>query len=183
MRVTYPARFQLVAAMNPCRCGQATEPGFACRRQPNDRCMAQYQARISGPLLDRIDLVIEVPAVSAADLILPAPAEGSAEVAARVAAARAIQAKRYAALGLSEATTNAACPAPILEEVAQPDSDGLSLIRNAADAMRLSARGFHRVLKVARTLADLDGEDKVRRLHLAEALSYRAHSDRRAAAA
>ena len=88
-RVTYPARFQLVAAMNPCRCGQATEPGFACRRQPNERCMAQYQARISGPLLDRIDLVIEVPAVTAADLILPPPAEGSAEVAARVAAARA----------------------------------------------------------------------------------------------
>ena len=87
-RVTYPARFQLVAAMNPCRCGQATEPGFACRRQPNERCMAQYQARLSGPLLDRIDLVIEVPAVAAADLMLPPPAEGSAEVAARVAAAR-----------------------------------------------------------------------------------------------
>jgi magnesium chelatase family protein len=182
-RVTYPARFQLVAAMNPCRCGQATEPGFACRRQPNDRCMAQYQARISGPLLDRLDLIIEVPAVTAADLILPPPAEGSAEVAARVAAARARQAKRYAALGLSEATTNAACPAAILEQVAQPDSDGMSLIRDAAEVMRLSARGFHRVLKVARTLADLDGEDKVRRLHLAEALSYRSHSDRRAAAA
>jgi len=182
-RVTYPARFQLVAAMNPCRCGQATEPGFACRRQPNDRCMAQYQARLSGPLLDRIDLVIEVPAVTAADLILPAPAEGSAEAAARVRAARAIQAKRYAGLGLGEAGTNAACPAPVLEEVAQPDSDGLTLIRDAADAMRLSARGFHRVLKVARTLADLDGDDKVRRLHLAEALSYRSHADRRPVAA
>jgi len=178
-RVTYPARFQLVAAMNPCRCGQATEPGFACRRQPNDRCMAQYQARISGPLLDRIDLIIEVPAVTAADLILPPPAEGSAEVAARVAAARAIQTRRYAALGLSSVTTNAACPAPALEEVARPDRDGLALIREASDAMRLSARGFHRVLKVARTLADLDGEDKVRRLHLAEALSYHSHVDRR----
>ncbi len=182
-RVTYPARFQLVAAMNPCRCGQATEPGFACRRQPNDRCMAQYQARISGPLLDRIDLVIEVPAVTAADLILPPPAEGSAEVAARVAAARALQARRYAALGLGAATTNAACPAAIVEEVARPDRDGLALIRDAADAMRLSARGFHRVLKVARTLADLDGEEHVRRLHLAEALSYRSHADRRAVAA
>jgi magnesium chelatase family protein len=180
-RVTYPARFQLVAAMNPCRCGQATEPGFACRRQPNDRCMAQYQARISGPLLDRIDLIIEVPAVTAADLILPPPAEGSAEVAARVAAARRLQATRYAALGV--ATTNAACPAPVVEEVARPDRDGLALIRDAADAMRLSARGFHRVLKVARTLADLDGEDQVRRLHLAEALSYRSHADRRAVAA
>jgi magnesium chelatase family protein len=182
-RVTYPARFQLVAAMNPCRCGQATEPGYVCRRQPNERCIAQYQARLSGPLLDRIDLVIEVPAVSAADLILPPPAEGSAEVAARVAAARMLQTKRYAALGLDGITTNAACPAPLLEEVARPDAEGLSLIRDAADAMRLSARGFHRVLKVARTLADLDSEERVRRLHLAEALSYRSHSDRRPVAA
>jgi magnesium chelatase family protein len=178
-RVTYPARFQLVAAMNPCRCGHATEPGFACRRQPNDRCMAQYQARMSGPLLDRIDLQIEVPAVTAADLILPPATEGSAEVAARVAAARGIQVKRFAALGLDNVLTNAACPAPVLEEIAQPDTDGVSLIRDAAEAMRLSARAFHRVLKVARTLADLDGEEKVRRLHLAEALSYRSHLDQR----
>src|SRR5215210_4846139 len=134
-RVTYPARFQLVSAMNPCRCGQATEPGFACRPQPNDRCMAQYQARISGPLLDRIDLIIEVPAVTAADLILPPPAEGSAEVATRVAAARERQARRYAALKLEGVSANAACPAPLIEEVARPDADGLALIREAADAM------------------------------------------------
>jgi magnesium chelatase family protein len=177
-RTTYPARVQLVAAMNPCRCGQATEPGFACRRQPNERCMAQYQARISGPLLDRIDLVIEVPAVTAADLILPPPAEGSAEVAARVARARHLQESRYRALGLDIAT-NAACPGPALETVAAPDPDGLRLLREAADAMRLTARGFHRILKVARTLADLDGEAKLRRVHLAEAISYRAHIDRR----
>jgi magnesium chelatase family protein len=182
-RVTYPARFQLVAAMNPCRCGQATEPGFACRRGPNERCMAQYQARLSGPLLDRIDLVIDVPAVTAADLILPPPAEGSAEAAARVAAARERQTRRYAALGLEGVTTNSACPAPLIEEAARPDADGLALIREAADAMRLSARGFHRVLKVARTLADLDGEERVRRLHIAEALSYRSHLDRRRVAA
>ncbi|HEY8381397.1 MAG TPA: YifB family Mg chelatase-like AAA ATPase [Microvirga sp.] len=182
-RVTYPARFQLVAAMNPCRCGQATEPGYVCRRQPNERCMAQYQARLSGPLLDRIDLIIEVPAVTAADLILPPPTEGSAETGRRVAAARELQARRYAALGLNGVGTNAACPAPLLEEVAQPDADGLSLIRDAAEAMRLSARGFHRVLKVARTLADLDGEERVRRIHIAEALSYRAATDRRPAAA
>jgi magnesium chelatase family protein len=181
-RVTYPARFQLVAAMNPCRCGQATEPGFVCRRQPNERCVAQYQARLSGPFLDRIDLVVEVPAVTAADLILPPPKEGSADVMRRVAAARERQTRRYAALGLPS-TTNAACPAPLLEDVARPDGDGLSLIREAADAMRLSARGFHRVLKVARTLADLDEEDRVRRIHVAEALSYRAHGDRRPAAA
>jgi magnesium chelatase family protein len=182
-RVTYPARFQLVAAMNPCRCGQATEPGFACRRQPNDRCMAQYQARISGPLLDRMDLSIDVPAVTAADLILPAPAEGSAEVAGRVAAARERQIRRFAALGPEDIRTNAQCPPPLVEEIARPDPDGVALIRDAADAMRLSARGFHRVLKVARTLADLDGEDRVRRIHIAEALSYRAQSDRRSAAA
>jgi magnesium chelatase family protein len=182
-RVTYPARFQLVAAMNPCRCGQATEPGYVCRRQPNERCIAQYQARLSGPLLDRIDLAIDVPAVTAADLILPPPAEGSAEVAARVARARERQAKRYAALNLESVGTNAACPPALLEEVAQPDPEGLTLIRDAANAMRLSARGFHRVLKVGRTLADLDGEERVRRIHIAEALSYRAHADRRPAAA
>jgi magnesium chelatase family protein len=181
-RVTYPARFQLVAAMNPCRCGQATEPGFTCRRQPNERCMAQYQGRLSGPLLDRIDLVIDVPAVTAADLILPPPQEGSAETAARVAAARRVQARRYEALGAERVTVNAACPPQLLEEVARPDPDALNLIRSAADSMRLTARGFHRVLKVARTLADLDGEERVRRLHVAEALSYRSHLDRRTAA-
>jgi magnesium chelatase family protein len=100
-RVTYPARFMLVAAMNPCRCGKANDPGFACRRGPNARCAAEYQNRISGPLLDRIDLTIEVPAVTAADLILPPPAEGSHDIAARVAAARTVQAERYAALGLA----------------------------------------------------------------------------------
>ena len=178
-RTTYPARVQLVAAMNPCRCGHATDPGYACRRQPNDRCMAQYSARISGPLLDRIDLAIEVPAVTAADLILPPASEGSAEVGARVARARELSARRYGALGLEGITANAACPGSVLEDVAKLDEEGLRLIREAADAMRLSARGFHRILKVARTLADLDGEARVRRVHLAEAISYRTALDRR----
>ena len=182
-RTTYPARVQLVAAMNPCRCGLATEPGYACRRGPNDRCMAQYASRISGPLLDRIDLAIEVPAVTAADLILPPAAEGSAAVAARVARARELSRSRFGALGLPEVSTNAACPSSVLEEVAKPDDDGMRLLREAADAMRLSARGFHRILKVARTLADLDGEAKVRRVHLAEAISYRSALDRRPVAA
>ena len=182
-RVTYPARFMLVAAMNPCRCGHAFEPGYACKRGRIDRCTSDYQMRISGPLMDRIDLRIEVPAVTAADLILPPPAEGSKEVALRVARARAIQADRYAALGLSGVTTNAAAPASLMEEVARPDATGLALLRDAADAMRLSARGYHRVLRVARTLADLDGAENVGRIHLAEALSYRALTDemRRAA--
>jgi len=181
-RITYPARFMLVAAMNPCRCGRANDPGFACRRGPNVRCSAEYQGRLSGPLLDRIDLHIEVPAVTAADLILPAPTEGSREVAARVAAARAVQTERYGALGVA-ARTNAEASGTVLEEVTRPDAAGLKLLRDAADAMRLSARGYHRVLKVARTLADLDGEEKVGRAHLAEALSYRALADemRRAA--
>lgn len=182
-RAVYPARFQLVAAMNPCRCGKATEPGYACRRQPNERCMAQYQTRISGPMLDRIDIVIDVPAVTAADLLLPAASEGSAEVAARVAAARQAQDRRYEALNLPSVTTNAACPGPVLDEVARPDGAGLSLLRDAAEAMRLTARGYHRVLKVARTLADLDGEAKVGRIHLAEALSYRSRIDQVAQAA
>jgi magnesium chelatase family protein len=182
-RVTYPARFMLVAAMNPCRCGRANDAGFACKRGPNIRCAADYQGRLSGPLLDRIDLHIEVPAVTAADLILPPPAEGSREVAARVARARDMQEQRYAALGLPGIRTNAAAQGPVLEDVARPDAGGLTLLRDAADAMRLSARGYHRVLRVARTLADLDGAEKVGRIHLAEALSYRALADeiRRAA--
>jgi magnesium chelatase family protein len=182
-RVTYPARFMLVAAMNPCRCGRAGDPGFTCRRGPNARCAAEYQTRLSGPLLDRLDLSIEVPAVTASDLILPPPTEGSKEVALRVAQARAIQAARYEALGLPGIGTNAAAPASVMEDVAKPDKTGLALLRDAADAMRLSARGYHRVLRVARTLADLDGADTVGRVHLAEALSYRALADevRRAA--
>jgi magnesium chelatase family protein len=182
-RVTYPARFMLVAAMNPCRCGRASDPGFACKRGPNARCAAEYQARLSGPLLDRIDLHVEVPPVTAADLILPPPSEGSREVAARVARARDIQAERYAALDLADVRTNAQAGGPVLEQVAHADSAGMALLRDAADAMHLSARGYHRVLRVARTLADLDGAEKVGRVHLAEALSYRALADevRRAA--
>ena len=133
--------------------------------------------------MDRIDLRIEVPAVTASDLILPAPAEGSAEVAARVAAARAIQTERYAAIGLPQIRTNAEAPASVLEDIARTDAQGQKLLRDAAEAMRLSARGYHRVLRVARTLADLDGAETIGRLHLAEALSYRALADdlRRAA--
>jgi magnesium chelatase family protein len=182
-RITYPARFMLVAAMNPCRCGRAGDPGYICRRGANARCAADYQAKLSGPLIDRIDLHIEVPAVTASDLILPAPSEGSREIATRVARARDVQLERYAAMGLEDVRTNAQAAGPVLEQVAACDNAGLSLLRDAADAMQLSARGYHRVLRVARTLADLDGADKVGRVHLAEALSYRALTDevRRAA--
>lgn len=172
-RAVYPARFQLVAAMNPCRCGRATEPGFACKRAPNEKCMAQYQARLSGPLIDRIDMAIEVPAVSAAELVLPPASECSAEVAARVAAARRRQAARYGERAPPAAASNAACPPALLDELAQPEPAALALLRDAAERLRLSARAYHRVLRVARTLADLQAQDMIARRHIAESLSYR----------
>ncbi|WP_163264970.1 YifB family Mg chelatase-like AAA ATPase [Chelativorans alearense] len=180
-RVSYPAQIQLVAAMNPCRCGMAGEPGHRCARGP--RCQVEYQARISGPLLDRIDLRIDVPAVSAGDLIQPGKAEDSATVAARVARARDIQRERFANLGLPGWTTNARCSPALVEDIAAPDAAGLSLLQDASEKMGLSARAYHRVLKVARTLADLDGQPTVGRIHLAEAISYRVAGERLAQAA
>ncbi len=169
--VTYPARFQLVAAMNPCKCGHAGTPGHTCRRGP--RCADDYQARLSGPLLDRIDLQIEVPPVRVLDLSLPAPKEGSAEMATRVAHARTIQAERFANLGMKTLRLNIQADGELLETIAIPDSDGLTLLQDAADMMGLSARGYHRVLRVARTLADLNGVAGVGRVHIAEALNFR----------
>ncbi|WP_422020332.1 YifB family Mg chelatase-like AAA ATPase [Roseibium sp.] len=178
-RVTYPARIQMVAAMNPCRCGHAGEPGHQCRR--GERCVTEYQARISGPFLDRIDLRIEVPAVTATDLIGPAESEPSSEVAKRVLAARKLQEQRFFDLGVA-ARTNAQAPAAVVEKMAQPDDKGLAFLREAAETLQLSARGYHRVLKLARTLADLDGLETVARIHLAEALSYRGQDLSRRAA-
>jgi magnesium chelatase family protein len=166
--VTFPARFQLVAAMNPCRCGHLGDPTLACSRAP--RCAADYQAKVSGPFLDRVDLHVEVQPVAAADLVLPPPAEGSAEVAGRVAAARDVQTRRYEAHGLR---TNAEADGDLLAAVATPDEPGRRLLGQAAEAMRLSARAYHRVLRVARTIADLAGSEEVKRVHVAEALSYR----------
>jgi magnesium chelatase family protein len=163
--ITYPARFQLVAAMNPCRCGSGGMDGVACRRGP--RCASDYQARVSGPFMDRIDIQIDVPAVTPADLALPPASEGTAEVAARVAAARAVQMERNGGL------TNTELPQADLDRVAQPDEDGRTLLIKAAETLGLTARGYHRTLRVARTLADLSGSDSVRRLHIAEALSHR----------
>ncbi|MEO8557843.1 MAG: YifB family Mg chelatase-like AAA ATPase [Rhodospirillales bacterium] len=176
--VTYPARFQLVAAMNPCRCGNLGNQAQGCSRAP--RCASEYQSKISGPLLDRIDLTIEVPPVRPSDLSLPPPGEGSAEVAARVAQARDIQRQRYRELTQSDADPvanvprcNAEADGNLLDTVATPDAEGRALLTRAAERLGLSARGWHRVLRVARTLADLDGAVAVRRLHIAEALSWR----------
>ena len=202
--VTYPARFQLVAAMNPCRCGHLMEPSRACGRAP--RCGLDYQGKISGPLLDRIDLCIDVPPVAAADLALPPPAETSADVAARVAAARAVQRDRLEefdrkgkllaveadeSAGLladrvrnwSKPRCNADTDGAVLAAIAEPDAEGRALLTRAAERLGLSARAWHRTLRVARTLADLDGSDAVRRLHIAEALNYRRPQPRAALAA
>ena len=169
---TWPARFQLVAAMNPCRCGYLGDSGLACNRAP--RCAAEYQGKISGPLYDRMDLHVEVPAVDVADLGLPPAAESSVLVAERVAAAREIQARRLDAEAPGQGLrTNAQADGQLLERIAAPDQGGRALLMEAAEKMRLTARGYHRVLRVARTLADLEGVDGVKRIHIAEAVATR----------
>jgi magnesium chelatase family protein len=160
-------------ALRLCRCGHLGDPALACSRAP--RCAADYQAKVSGPLLDRIDLHVDVGAVAAADLVLPPPGEGSAEVAARVKAARDVQTRRYEEFGVR---TNAEADGELLDAVATPDEPGRRLMAQAAEAMRLSARGFHRVMRVARTIADLSGSEGVGRIHVAEALSYRRQAPR-----
>ena len=170
-RITYPTRIQLVAAMNPCRCGRAGEPGFSCRQGAN--CRDRYLARLSGPILDRIDIRISVPSVTAADLAKPPAPEGSKDVRHRVEIARKRQERRYTAIGPRRVRTNAECPSALLAEVAAPDRAGEHLLQDAAVKFGLSARGYHRVLRLARTLADLDGEDRVVSMHIAEALAFR----------
>jgi magnesium chelatase family protein len=170
--VSYPARFQFVAAMNPCRCGYLGNAALACSRAP--RCAEDYLGKLSGPLLERIDLHIEVAPVPAGDLTLPPPAEGSEDVAARVRAARLLQHRRYADLDPDGATRlNAEADGKVLTAAATPDRPGRDLLARAVEQLNLSARSFHRVLRVARTLADLDGTTTPGQRHIAEALAYR----------
>jgi magnesium chelatase family protein len=167
--ITYPCRFMLVAAANPCKCGYLSDAGRACSRAPI--CGEDYLGRVSGPLMDRFDMRIEVPPVTFADLDLPSSGDGSATVAERVAAARDVQARRFD--GHAGMRTNADAQGQILEEICAHDSECRDLMRRAGDRFGLSARGYHRVLRVARTIADLDHADVIRRPHIAEALSYR----------
>ncbi|MEM8822931.1 MAG: YifB family Mg chelatase-like AAA ATPase [Pseudomonadota bacterium] len=167
--VRYPCRFLLVAAANPCRCGMLFDPNQACTRAPI--CGQDYMGKISGPLMDRFDLRLEVPAVEVADLALAPSGESSAIVAERVATARQLQAKRYEAT--EAVNVNADLSGDAILEVAAPDADATDMLLKATDRFKLSARGYHRVLKVARTIADLDGSQVVHRPHIAEALSYR----------
>lgn len=167
--VRYPCRFMLVAAANPCRCGHMTDPARACARAP--LCGEEYMTRISGPLMDRFDLRVEVPPVAFTDLDLPASGEASATVAGRVRAAREVQAERFAEA--EGARANADAEGALLEAIATPDAEGRELITRVAERFGLSARGYHRVLRVARTIADLDGSGNVRRPHVAEAVSFR----------
>lgn len=168
--VTYPCKFLLIAAANPCRCGQLYDAGAACNRAPI--CGQEYMGKISGPLMDRFDLRLEVPPVAYADLDLPASGETSAVIATRVAAARAVQAERFQALG-SDALVNADAEGALLDRIATPDAAGKALLLQAADRYHLTARGYHRILRLARTIADLEGAETVSVPHIAEAVGYR----------
>ncbi|CAN7153589.1 YifB family Mg chelatase-like AAA ATPase [Phenylobacterium sp. LjRoot219] len=178
--VRYPARVQLVAAMNPCRCGLGGAGRGACGRAP--RCQSDYQGRISGPLMDRIDLQVEVPPVTPADLALPPPAEGTAEAAGRVAQARTLATERAAAGGESASALNAKAEGDWLDRICALDGSARDLLTRAAEAGGLTARGWTRTLRLARTIADLEGAPTVRRAHVAEALIYRRVAAGRAAA-
>ncbi len=168
--ITYPARFQLVAAMNPCPCGHLGHPSIPCTDAP--RQVMNYRGRLSGPLLDRIDLHIDVPVVEMKDMTLPAPREKTADIAARVAAARDIQTGRLAGTAYA---SNAEVDGEVLEQIAQPETAARKLMEQAAERYALSARGYHRLLRVARTIADLSGHtgENLGREHIAEALGYR----------
>ena len=167
----YPAKFQLIAAMNPCRCGHLGNPTLACSRAP--LCAEEYQNKISGPLLDRIDISIEVPAVNPWDLANAKEGESSAEVLKRVIKAREIQKQRFIKFGAKEKHTNSELKGELLEKICQTEDDAKQLLITFSEKNQLSARAYHRTLRLARTIADLQNCEKILKLHIAEALSYR----------
>ncbi len=175
--IRYPCRFMLVAAANSCKCGQMTDPARACSRAPI--CGEDYLGRISGPLMDRFDLRVEVPPVSYSDLDLPASGETSVDIAARVVSARNLQTRRFEEH--PSARSNADAEGSLLDEIATPDDEGRAFLGQIAERFGLSARGYHRILRVARTIADLEGANDVRRHHVGEAASYRLAKDHLAA--
>jgi len=167
--VKYLCKFMLVAAANPCKCGYLSDPARACARVP--QCGDDYMGRISGPLMDRFDLRVDVPPVAFTDLDLPASGPSSAEVAARVAAAREVQRQRFS--GKAGLRVSADAEGDMLEQIASPDAEARALLMRVAERFHLSARGYHRVMRVARTIADLDGAETVAKPHIAEAVSFR----------
>ena len=167
----YPAKFQLIAAMNPCRCGNLGNPALECSRAP--KCAEEYQSRLSGPLLDRIDIHIEVPAVSPWEMAAVKTGESSAAIRERVIRAREIQKQRFIELDEPQFSTNAQLRGRLLEEVTRLDKDAEELLINFAHKNQLSARAYHRTLRLARTIADLQSSVNVLKIHIAEALSYR----------
>lgn len=167
--VRYPCRFMLVAAANPCKCGYLADPARACARVP--LCGEEYLGRISGPLMDRFDLRIDVPPVAYSDLDLPESGDSSAEMAARISVARDVQTARFSEY--PDMRVNADAEGAVLDEIATPDEEGRALLLKVAERFGLSARGYHRVLRVARTIADLEGVEDVRKHHVAEAVSFR----------
>lgn len=166
--IKYPASFQMIAAMNPCKCGYLSEPAKACAKAP--RCGSEYQNRISGPIMDRFDMHLEVPDVEI-HLLQGAPkGESSKDIAVRVRRARQVQADRYAGYGIR---TNTRLDGGLLTDYAMPAGEGLDMLNKAASKFKMSMRGYNKVLRVARTIADLEGASKVAKMHIAEALSYR----------
>mgnify|MGYP006289433597 CR=1 FL=1 len=169
--VTYPADFQLISAMNPCRCGHLGDPSLECTRAP--KCASEYQNKLSGPLLDRIDLYVDVPPVPVTALADLPSGETSDTVKSRVERARVIQKQRLEK-NSSEIDVNAQASGKILEEIAPLDPAAKEMLNTATETLKLSARAYHRVIRVARTIADLaDGPEIIGKDYIAEALSYR----------
>jgi magnesium chelatase family protein len=166
--ITFPARFTLIAAQNPCPCGYYSDPERRCICAPTQ--IIKYQKRISGPLLDRIDLHIEVPRIKFEKLTAETAGESSEEIRARVEIARARQTERFQNLSIK---TNAEMGAKEMKEFCKVDEQTLLLLKNAVQQLNLSARAYHRVLKTARTIADLCGSENIVLAHVAEALQYR----------